>query len=126
MRILKLVMVMLLAGIGSAIAQTKKGTTLVTAKISTPTVACEQCKERIEKYMLREEGVQSTKVDFRKKISTVKFYSDRTNIENVKTAIANAGYDADNVTADPEAYKRLPNACKKPEDGGSHGQKVKQ
>jgi copper chaperone CopZ len=122
MRILKLVMVMLLAGIGSAMAQSKKGT-LVTAKISTPTVACEQCKERIERYLLREEGVSSSKVDFKKKITTVKFFSDRTNIENVKTAIANVGYDADNVTADPEAYKRLPNACKKPEDGGSHGQK---
>jgi hypothetical protein len=48
----------------------------------------------------------------------VKFFSDRTNIENVKTAIANAGYDADNVTAEEEAYKRLPTCCKKPEDGG--------
>lgn len=124
MRILKLVMVMLLAGIGSAIAQSKKGT-LVTAKISTPTAVCEQCKDRIERYLLKEEGVQSAKVNFRQKFTTVKFYSDRTNIENVKTAIANAGYDADNVTANPESYNRLPTTCKKPEDGGTHADKKK-
>jgi copper chaperone CopZ len=124
MRILKLVMVMLLAGIGSAIAQSKKGT-LVTAKISTPTAVCEQCKDRIERYLLKEEGVQSSKVNFRQKFTTVKFFSDRTNIENVKTAIANAGYDADNVTANPESYNRLPTACKKPEDGGTHADKKK-
>ena len=41
-----------------------------------------------------------------------------TNIENVKTAIANAGYDADDVKADEGAYKKLPKCCKKPEDGG--------
>lgn len=124
MRILKLVMVMLLAGIGSVMAQSKKGT-LVTAKISTPTAVCQECKERIERYMLREEGIASTKVDFRKKITTVKFFSDRTNIENVKTGIANAGYDADNVTANPDSYARLPKACKKPEDGGTHQEKKK-
>lgn len=117
MRIVKLVMVLLFAGIGITMGQTKKGT-LVTAKISTPTVQCEQCKNRIERYLSREEGVQSSKVDFKKGITTVKFFSDRTNIENVKTAIANAGYDADNVTAEGEAYKKLPTCCKKPEDGG--------
>ena len=35
----------------------------------------------------------------------------RTNIENIKTALANLGYDADDVTADPDAYKRLPITC---------------
>jgi len=117
MRIIKLVVVLFFAGIGVSIAQSKKGT-MVTAKISTPTVQCEQCKNRIERFMLREEGVASTKVDYKKKITTVKFFSDRTNIENVKTAIANVGYDADNVTANEESYNRLPTCCKKPEDGG--------
>ncbi|WP_343690549.1 heavy-metal-associated domain-containing protein [Chitinophaga sp.] len=123
MRIVRLVMVLMLGCFGmTAMAQTKKGT-LVTAKISTPTVRCEQCKNRIERYLAGEEGVQSSKVDFRKGQTTVKFYSDRTNIENVKTAIANAGYDADNVTANEESYKKLPTCCKKPEDGGNPDKK---
>ena len=40
------------------------------------------------------------------------------NPENIKALIANVGYDADDVTAEPDAYKRLPTCCKKPEDGG--------
>ena len=122
MRIIKLVMVLLFAGVGVTMAQAKKGT-MVTAKIATPTVQCEQCKNRIEKSLLREEGIASSKVDYKHGITTVKFFSDRTNIENVKTAIANAGYDADNVTASEEAYTRLPTCCKKPEDGGGENKK---
>lgn len=122
MRIIKLVMVLLFAGMGMTMAQSNKGT-LVTAKINTPTVQCEQCKQRIERYLSQEEGVQSAKVDFKHGITTVKFFSDRTTVENVRTAIANVGYDADNVTANPESYAKLPTCCKKPEDGGGNPKK---
>ncbi len=109
-----------IAGFSTAgIGQAKKGVQTVTIK--TPTVQCESCKERIESYLKREEGVQKAVVDIKKKTTKVTFVSERTNIENVKTAIANAGYDADDVTADEEAYKKLPKCCKKPEDGGGHG-----
>ncbi|CAL1517338.1 heavy metal-associated domain-containing protein [Chitinophaga sp. MM2321] len=117
MRILKLVMLLLVASMGIAMAQQKKKTVL-TAKISTPTVQCESCKNRIERYMSQEEGVEMVKVDYKKHITTVKYWDDRTNIENIKTGIANAGYDADNVTANEESYAKLPTCCKKPEDGG--------
>src|SRR5664279_4804328 len=91
-----------------------------TVTIAVPTVQCEQCKDRIEKYLTREEGVLTVKVDYKKKTCKVTYLWDRTNTENIKTAIANIGYDAGDVTADPEAYKRLPTCCKKPEDGGGH------
>jgi copper chaperone CopZ len=97
-------------------AQVKKGIQTVTIK--TPTVQCESCKNRIEGYLKREDGVQKANVDFKKKVTKVTFIAERTNIENIKTAIANAGYDADDVTADTEAYKKLPKCCKKPDDGG--------
>lgn len=97
-------------------SQSKKGTQ--TVAIKTPTVQCESCKKRIENYMVREDGVQKVTVDYKKKVTKVTFVNERTNIENVKTAIANLGYDADNVTANEESYKKLPLCCKKPEDGG--------
>jgi len=86
--------------------------------IKTPTVQCESCKKRIENYMSHEEGIQKVNVDFKKKTTTVTYLTDRTNPENIKALIANVGYDADDVTAEPDAYKRLPTCCKKPEDGG--------
>lgn len=100
----------------TAAAQVKKAVQTVTIK--TPTVQCEMCKKRIEEYMIRESGVQKVNVDYKRKTAKVTFVSDRTNIENIKTAIANVGYDADDVTANEESYKDLPKCCKKPEDGG--------
>ncbi len=82
--------------------------------ISTPTVQCDMCKKRIENYVSREEGVKSVVVDFKKKITTVTFLPERINIEEIKTAIANVGYDADNISAEIDTYNRLPKCCKKP------------
>jgi mercuric ion binding protein len=111
-------MLVLLAGFSGATFAQAAPRTKVTAVIKTPTVQCEMCKTRIENYMSHEEGIIKVTVDFKKKTTTVSWWSDRTNIENVKTLIANCGYDADDVTAEPDSYKRLPTCCKKPEDGG--------
>jgi mercuric ion binding protein len=93
------------------------------ATIKTPTVQCEECKQRIESYLSREDGVQKVVVDYKRKTTKVTYLIDRNNYENVKAAIANAGYDADDVSANPDAYKKLPTCCKKPEDGGGHSKK---
>lgn len=97
-------------------APKKKGIQTVT--INTPTVQCGMCKKRIETYMLREEGVQKVDVNYKTKKTKVTYVAERTNLENIKTAIANVGYDADEITANEESYNKLPNCCKKPEDGG--------
>ena len=96
-------------------AQTKA---MQTAKISTPTVQCEMCKTKIESYLKRYDGVINVNVNYKRKETTVKYLTDRTNEEVLKAAIANAGYDANEIKANPEAYKALPKCCKKPEDGG--------
>lgn len=83
--------------------------------IKTPTVQCEKCKDRIENYLKREPGVSVVKVDYKKKTTTITYLTDRNNIEQLKTAIANVGYDADDVAADEGANKKLPKCCKKPE-----------
>ena len=76
------------------------------------------CKQRIEKYMIREDGITKVNVDYKTKKTKVTYNAERTNVENIKTAIANVGYDADDITANEDSYKQLPNCCKKPEDGG--------
>ncbi|KAA9037730.1 heavy-metal-associated domain-containing protein [Ginsengibacter hankyongi] len=81
------------------------------AVIKTPNVQCEACKTRIENHLAHEDGISSVKADWRRHTVTVTWYTDRTNIENIKTELANLGYDADDVTADPYAYKRLPITC---------------
>ncbi|HEU4470527.1 MAG TPA: heavy-metal-associated domain-containing protein [Flavisolibacter sp.] len=93
-------------------AQTKA---LQTVKISTPTVQCDMCKKKIEEVMKRYDGVQSIVVNVKKKETTVKYLTDRTNEEVIKAGIANAGYDANEIAANPDVYKTLPKCCKKPE-----------
>ena len=98
-------------------AQTKA---VVAAKIKTPNALCEACKNRIETYLKRYDGVGFINVNYRRGETQVKYYTDRINIEEIKTAIANAGYDADDIPATEDAYQRLPKSCKKFEDGGGH------
>ncbi len=111
-------MALLAVGMGQvATAQTKP---LMTVKISTPNALCQACKDRIEGYLKRYDGVTYVNVNFHKGETQVKYLTDRINIEEVKTAIANCGYDADDVPANPDSYNRLPKSCKKYEDGGGH------
>lgn len=91
-----------------------------TFTLKTPEILCEACKGRVETYLKRHDGLLEINVNFRKGETRVKFLSDRTDIEQIKTAIANCGFDADDVTALPEAYQKLPRTCKKKSDGGGH------
>jgi copper chaperone CopZ len=100
----------------NAFAQAKS---LQVAKISTPTIQqCDICKINLEQYLKRIDGVTFVNVAAKKKEVMVKFLTDRTNLEMIKTSIANAGYDAAEIAANPESYKMLPKCCKKTEDGG--------
>ncbi|MFM9911865.1 MAG: heavy-metal-associated domain-containing protein [Chitinophagaceae bacterium] len=106
-----LVVALVLIGVTGA-AQVKKAA--ISATIQTPTINCADCKKRIEEDLKRVDGIQKVVADFKRRTVKVTFISDRTNLEYIKTAIANIGYDADDVKANPEAYARLPKTCKKP------------
>ena len=111
-------MTLLLTGLVLALylpAQQKKP---VTVKIMTPGIQCEDCKARVEEYLKFEEGITKVVVFPKSRYVNVTYLVDRTNVENIKTAIANVGYDADDVKANEDSYKSLPRTCKKPEDGG--------
>lgn len=82
------------------------------AVIKTPTVQCDVCKDRVEFFIGREPGVTSVKVNIKQKTTTVTWLNDRTTLENIKVAIANQGFDADDIEAEEYAVKRLPKECK--------------
>src|SRR6476659_4990404 len=85
------------------------------AVISLPTLQpCDKCKDQIEFFIGKTDGVSSIKVDLKRKTATVVWLTDRTNKEYIKTAIANLGFAADDIEAEEYAYKRLPACCKIP------------
>lgn len=76
-------------------------------------VECAICEHSIESYLKREPGVTYVHVDYHTKEATVRYYTDQMYPSLILTDVANLGYDADTVQADPDAYRRLPDCCKK-------------
>lgn len=109
--------------VGAAVGQVPRKKGIQTITINTPGILCETCKERVEEYMIREEGVQKVSVDYRHNRTKVTYVAERTNENNIKTAIANLGFDADDITANRESYEKLPSCCRRPEDGGDEPKK---
>jgi len=79
---------------------------------------CESCKKRIENALNFEKGVKSGVLDLTTKDATVVFDPQKTSSAKVRAAITKVGYDADKMTADAKAYKKLPKCCQK----GGHEQ----
>jgi periplasmic mercuric ion binding protein len=79
---------------------------------------CPMCKERIEKALIFEKGVRNAVLDMETKKVTVSYHSRRTDSDKLRRAISKAGYDADQLVADPKAYSALPGCCRKPGDPG--------
>jgi cation transport ATPase len=90
-------------------AQSKKTETL---KIHTSAI-CKDCKERIEKSMAYEKGVKHFNLDVKSKDLTVEYIPGKTTPDKIRKAVSDAGYDADDVPANPKAYEALPDCCKK-------------
>jgi cation transport ATPase len=83
-----------------------------TLQIQTSAV-CEMCKETLEKELTFEKGIKSSRVDLKTNILTVIYNPEKTNPSDIRVAVTKIGYDADSLTADPKAHKRLPDCCKK-------------
>ena len=73
---------------------------------------CETCGQLFNQKLLRETGVQMVTLDTEKMTIEVLFNSKKTTLENIKNAISNLGYDADEIKANPEAYEKLDGCCK--------------
>lgn len=106
--------------ITSANSQAKKPEWAV---IKTPNVRCWECKVRLENYMAKEiaqteSGVIKMQINLLAGTTRVQYWPDRVDADYIRTAFANAGFDADEIRAEPDAYKTLPPNCKRNEEGG--------
>jgi mercuric ion binding protein len=93
------------------------------ATIKTPNLRCWECKKRLEDYMAREiaqtgSGIIKTQINLLSGTTRVQYWPDRVDLNYIQTAFANAGFDADDIKAEPDSYKKLPPACKRVEEGG--------
>ncbi|MBP9153294.1 MAG: heavy-metal-associated domain-containing protein [Flavobacteriales bacterium] len=83
-----------------------------TVEIKTSAV-CDMCKETIEKQMAFTKGVTGAMLNVKTSVLTVSYKTNRTTLEDIRTAINEVGYDADDSPATKEAYENLHDCCKK-------------
>ncbi|BAV06526.1 Copper chaperone CopZ [Filimonas lacunae] len=121
---MKKIVTLLAAGIlvmAAASAQEKKAE-WITLKV--PQLKCWECKDRLEKYLAREKGPNDDAGILRWQIVMsagtirIQYAPSRITPDYIKTAINNAGFDADETKATEDSYKTLPPVCKRAEEGG--------
>lgn len=93
----------------AAFAQSKEPK-VKTAEIKT-SAQCDDCKERIEEAMAFTKGVKSAELDVETAILTVTYKTKKTGLNEIRKAVSEVGYQADDLPANSEAYKNLPECC---------------
>ncbi|MEM6397353.1 MAG: heavy-metal-associated domain-containing protein [Bacteroidota bacterium] len=73
---------------------------------------CEMCKMRIEEVVKELDGLVSANLDLVSRKLRVRYDADVLTVEDIRQAISNAGYKADEVLADKEAFDQLPGCCR--------------
>jgi cation transport ATPase len=109
---LKVIVAMLLLTSISLTAKSQEQKKEETVSITTSAV-CSMCKDRIESEMAFEKGVKAVNLDLKTKVVTITYKTSKTDPDKLRTAITKIGYDADDKTANQEAYEKLPACCKK-------------
>lgn len=107
--LVRFITVLLVLAALPSLAQTRKLDT-ITIKTS---AECEQCKKSIEKALVFEKGVKSAKLNVETKEVEVVYKPSKITPDQIRQAISNAGYDADDKKANNKAYQKLEECCKK-------------
>ena len=72
---------------------------------------CEMCKTTIEKGVKSIEGLKNGKWNVASQKMVVKYDPSKTNLEEIKKAIAAVGYDTEEYRASDEVYSKLHHCC---------------
>lgn len=95
-------------------AQTKVATIVVKASIYCDHCKkCESCGERLENAIREEKGIKRVDINEKEKSVSIVYNTSKTSAEKLRQAIANAGFDADDIKGNPEAYAKWDDCCKR-------------
>jgi periplasmic mercuric ion binding protein len=90
-------------------------TSAQTSKVSTVLIQtsaeCNSCKVRLEDKLNYTSGVKYAELNLEDKKLKVKFNTKKITLDEIRQIIAQVGYDADSVKANPKSVKNLPACC---------------
>lgn len=116
MKFPKIILALLLAVTGFAFKAPLAEITIKTATNCSHFEVCETGKTRLEKELTLTPGIKEVKIDSKEMTVSVKYNPKRITPEKIRKVISEAGYDADDVKADPKGYEKLDECCKKKEN----------
>ncbi len=79
---------------------------------------CGMCKDRLESELGYVKGVKSVALDLGTKRLTIVYRARKVSEEALRQKVADTGYRADHLPANPEAFMALPACCQA--EGCSH------
>ncbi len=83
-----------------------------TVVIDVPRLRGEECAHRLHRLLLGVDGVDHGALRLEPGRITVTYDSMKLALKNLEYAIAAAGFDANEIPADPQARERLPEQCR--------------
>lgn len=92
-----------------------------TTMVNVPSIQCNSCKKAITSALKETDGVNDVDVDVKGKTVKVTFDKSKTDLSKIEATIVSAGYDANDKKADKDAYEKLDDCCKRPEDQKEKG-----
>ena len=98
-------------------ANLEKESALVTTNvIKVESIQCGSCVRTVEKSLRAVKGVETARVNLKKKTATVTYIPATTTLAQLEEAISKSGYSANDKKADPAAYEKLDECCKVAEE----------
>lgn len=94
--------------IGNGFAQENKNTSEV---IILTSAECGKCKKTLEEKLNYTKGIRFAELDVNTKKLTVSYFEKKINADEIRKIISEAGYDADDVPANPKSQTALPLCC---------------
>ncbi len=74
---------------------------------------CESCGKRLENAIYDVKGVKRMDLNLSDNTIDIVYNSEKTSPEKLRAAIANVGFDADDVKGNAKAYETWDDCCKK-------------
>ena len=85
-------------------------------EIIIPTAQCNMCVEKIGDALNGVDGILKYKVELETDQLKIKYNADMISLQGIEQLISKAGYQANNLPADVDAYNKLAMCCKLPKD----------
>ena len=115
MKKILLLSILFIAGC-SSINNQGKSNNLQIDEINIPTAQCNMCVANIANALNGIDGILKYKVELDTYRVKVKYNTDKLSLQSIEQLISKAGYQANNLSADVDAYNKLSMCCRLPKD----------